>query len=324
MKNKGLILTLVTLTSLFVVGCENNSSPSFSSFDVFSTNDKQALINRVIYDYYQQKMSKSGFITIEQNEQIINVINDGINWERINSLLPYAQGPVKGISLENCSVSIIGISDSGAYVCSFNNTILPFSSSYQYDYSVSTYLNGEKASFYSLIIPLVWYKGEIQFISEAYLNGLLEISDINNQANVNNNDKIFNSYDESIPLMKITNDSRKDSEKLSELKIDYFTYISKTDCETITGQPLKLSDVHLIHDFGKIGEYQMVIMGCDNLLFTQPVWSDDLVFDAITISPFTRYEPSLYINHSFYSITDAFYEGLIDINSIKTIKESFR
>ena len=317
MKNKGLVLALVSLASLFTVGCGNSSS------NLLSINNKQSLINRIIFDYFQQKMFKSGFLTIEQNEQIINIVNDGVNWERINSLLPYAQGQIKGISLNDCSVSIIGKSNDGAYVCRFSNLILPSASGYQYDYSVSTYLDGEKVSFYSLVIPFVWYNGKIQFISEAYFNGLIQINEINNQSDINNNDKIFGYYDDSVPLMTIDIESQNDNEALSKLKDDYFAFISKTSCETITGQVLTPSDVHLLHDYGRIGDYPMIIMGCDNLQFKQSIWSDDLIFDDITISPFTRYEPSLYINHTFYSIKDAFDQGLIDINSIKTIKRKF-
>ena len=56
MKNKGLILTIISLTSLLNVGCDN-------SIPKDEPNSEQALYNRIILDYYEQRVANERYVT---------------------------------------------------------------------------------------------------------------------------------------------------------------------------------------------------------------------------------------------------------------------
>ena len=328
-------LSLVLLSTFFVVGCNNQNgvdnaaSNETNDDDSYIFEENQSLYNRIILDYYEQRLCKSGFVTEEENNCIINIINDGKTWSKINSRL----GGPREVDASRVAVSEIHLvidkkSDKGAFVCSFDSVICQFA---YLGYTsmrdtISSYVNGQKCIFGQSNLPMVWYQGLILDVCEAFELDLIEIEDLNdidlNYSLSVDNSKIHH-YDETSSTLTINRQYSPNNAYFSELKNDYFNYCTLNNLSTIDGRDLTVTDIHVFDIYLRTTNMSMLTVACDNMYAPSEIWSKNIVCGDFAIEPFNLYEPILYINHGFYSIGAAYDAGFIKTSDILTIKESF-
>ena len=171
--------------------------------------------------------------------------------------------------------------------------------------------------------PFVWFDGAVLLFNDAYNLGLISDEDIEYiKQNPFSNMK-SSSYDATVMPLQIKTIYYPNNEQFNQLRNDYCSFINTNSIETINGNRIVQSDVHIMDDFGEINGKRMLVMASDNLLIQNRAWSSNYVVDNLTIKPFNQYMPDIYINNSFYSISEAYENHLIDKNDLQTIIERF-
>ena len=333
MKRKLSIFSLLILPLMFLNGCNAFSNghesvkPSSSSLDSTSYSSQEdyekALYNRIILDYYEQKVLKSGTIT-KNGDLFYFQFNDGRVWRLGDGHLSQRSN----ITIDDIQIEeLVGKSDKGAYVFCISYQLFTYYYPYEYQIDTSAFIDGNQLLFENDFMPLVWYKGLLLYPAEAYSLGLITLNEINcyvDSLTHKGQDPAFSSYDSSIKPLEI--ESKYDIGSNAHLSIilnDYVTHLNNNNVTSFDNKPIDKNDVHIVDSFGIVNGKEVLSIVADNVALQCQTWSNSIVIDGISINPFYHYEPTIYYNHHFYSFSEASENGMLTKNDAELIVGKF-
>ena len=315
-KRKTLVISLLVLSSLLIVGC--NSLISKDSSDV-QYEESQELYNRIVEDYYEQRILKNGAI-IKYMTHIYNLVNDGESWGKANLFDPTPKMNKGPILTSDVSFNILNKNEKGAYICLFSsppglNALSP------YEQSSEIYVDGTLIVFPNAqVTPKVWYQGKVLFLNEAYALNIVSKEDIANSANSDyffKNDINYDSSNKSLIINKVY--SIIDKHYLSIQKDYYSSFVNK-ETPIVDNCSINHQDVHVIDSFGKINGKELLFVATDGVLDGRE-YVDTLEVGLMKITNYSYFEPMVYYNHSFQSLQSAYTSGTLNNDELKIISD---
>lgn len=311
MKRKFSIFSLLILPLILLNGCNAFSNghesvkPSSSSLDSTSYSSQEdyekALYNRIILDYYEQRINNQ------------KTKGSNMYFSEIYDEIP----ALSEIRLHY----IISKSKKGAYLVGFNQ-LGSFGRHYYFAYN-------ENSISFDFIRPFVWYDSKIFYLNDAFYSGLFSNEEINDCLNEMNNNslsandwllKSFSgiSYDESVEPLTNNNQTVDISSAFYQLREDTFTnYIAKS--ADFAGYNIVLDDIHVYQSFAKVKNVYAVNFSIDGIsppkyLYSpiQKQWNTSLVIGQTIIEPFQEDMPVVWINRNFYYLDNALNNDLIN------------
>lgn len=340
MKRKIVVSNLFLLLLYIITGCSNSlSSNDYNSvFDSKDCHDcityveNQSFFNRIILDYYEQKIANSGTV-IKNGEAISFLINNGIEWRlsMSGSDDEVVFQPQTDIKISDIQIyDIVGKNKKGVYIIRFNSRVCPQASGFLNDNSLM-FVNGSTLSFPNhQFIPMVWYQGAILFPSEAFQIGLVSIEEMCNclgssesPSSIIGINPLFSSYDENVKPIEIEKVFSLSQSNLAAIQNDYIDYLLQNSINTFDKTVLSSESVHLVDSFGKINDKEMFLIASDHVPIQSSLWKEDFVLGSTILHKFFYYEPTIYCNHSFYSLTEAYNQNILSNEEIEIIKNRF-
>ena len=340
-------LFFITIFSILVVGCSGfssfeqsepsqkpfehsfNDTSNYPSYDLPSFNNEtsdpvvkenQALLNRMMVDYYEQRIANS------------KTMSSNMYWSSVND--EQETRIAKDLTISYCFKP----NSFGAYMVGIDKKSI-----ITYDGESSFYsFNGVNIGYF-YEMPDVWYKGNILYLTDAYYYGIIDDNDLsiclqtmnhmlpNAQAEC----LLFNAnsqarYVDSITPLSINKESISSNNVGSQIKEDLYNQIIKNN-DNYKNYSIELNDIHIYQSFAKVNDAICVNFSIDGItppkhLITaiNKPWDNDLSFGETIIEKFQDNLPVVYQNRSFYPIDEAFQEGIINKNTALDLIKQYK
>lgn len=287
---------------MLLVNCSNNKI------------DKQSIYNRIITDYYEQRIKKQGLI--KQDNKFAESTLCTSNFNR-----------------SDIEINCIAFSNNDTYVFNVNDPFLNGSYDY-YKYGrgygcysfndIKTNLNIE-----GLRELEVWNKGKIYTLFEAIYGGIVSIDDFLSYSK----QKYYgvgytqNTMDEPIKYNRLYDDW---DIEFNDSKNGFVTTINDLFYKNFVVKQFKdksANDIHLYWSYGMTNyKYFLVLfvdgVGVMNTVDYDYFEADNYRFELSRMNSFKFYSPTMpyvYTQNSIYSMDYAFEHKIINIDDLKTI-----
>ena len=289
-----------------------NHNPS-SNQATYPYEENQSFYNRVIIDYYEQKVLRPNCVNKFFRKGLNNYDYSGVKMEGPDEYV------VRDFRLPSIKMLNYGKSSNGAYLFLFSDERYSANDGYTDAKDTKLVIDGNVFHIGWLYLPFVWYKGLILFFSEAYYIGLISKEEISRllleKREVYDG---FLSFDYFACPLNIVDRFEIDSETpLYELKNDYYQYLLSNGVSSIDDSGFSQNDVHIIEYYGKIGDKELVSVQVDNVAI-QNYWENDLVINEIR---FDKYQPLIHFNKQFYTIREAYESSVLNDEELVTMSE---
>lgn len=289
----------------------NHNAPS--NRETYPYEENQNFYNRVIMDYYEQKVLRPGCV----NKFFRKGLN---NYEYYNGVK--MEGPngyvTRDFRLPSIGMLNYGKSSNGAYLFLFSDERYSANDGYTDVKDIKLIIDGSVFHVNRLHLPFVWYKGLILFLSEAYYIGLISKEDIQRLLYEKIDEFGLILFDPFACPLSIKDRFEIDSKTpLYELKNDYYQYLSSSGVSSIDGSDFSQNDVHIIEYYGRIDGKEMVSVQTDNVAI-QNCWENNLVIDEIR---FDKYQPMIHFNKQFYTIREAYENNVLNNEELLEMSE---
>ena len=303
MKNKGLILTIIVLTSLLNVGCSRSDN-----------ENEQALYNRIILDYYEQRFCKQK--------------NKGMN------MYHHAPSLCLDVSLDEIAIEVIYSKlSNGAYIIAEHDKMHGISTGFMENYVYA--FNGEYGLYGDRYLPAdVWYKGNIYYLTDAFYEGIVSEDDIKDYLTKfyignDNPDYYFNGvfkYNHEVEPLKIETEITS-GQLLSQMRQTVLDIIDNEN--RFENLDIVLEDIHVFQSYAYLNGIAAVTFSIDGITpprflteIIEKKWDTAIAIGNTKIEPFQEYIPVVYISEGFHTIDEAYESyGLSENLSLKIIEQ---
>lgn len=269
--------------------------------------DNQSLINRIIIDYYEQRICNEKALSMNMYSSLKA---DSSQRKTIDDLeISYCFQPnSKGAYLVGVDKHLQLTWDTNAFFYSFNG----LNTGYYYE------------------MPDVWYKGNVLYMTDAYYYGLIDDNDITNCFATMKNTSLTSSqinllfgtssnayYDNNINPLDIERENLGVDNVCCQLREDLFDKRIKDNSE-YNDRNIALEDIHIYQSLAKVDNAICVNFSIDGI--TPPrnyinaidkKWDIDLVIDNILIEKFQDCLPVVWKDRCFYTVDEAYEKRVI-------------
>lgn len=298
-KNKVLLLSIAFLVCLPLVGCDYTSSQDVSSTaSSSSSKEEQAFYNRVIMDYYEQR--------IEQD----NTLNMYLyNFNKFAS--------ARSID-EICVYDLLKSNESGAHILNISAYNLPSFAGNVFYYA----FDGKTYEYINETPPDVYCNGKFYYLTDAYFMGIVSKNDILSAFDIALNDETLINrtfvYESDIKVKEKAFDHETFSNTL------FHSFAKELQTAFASDAVLKDRDVdensiHVYQHFSECKGCFCVNFSIDKIeksryLFEPMIkaWEDPLILEGKTIEPFRNTLPVVWANDAFHLIDEAISSKIID------------
>lgn len=290
-KNKISLLSIAVLVCLPLVGCDSSNSQSISSSASSFNEDEQAFYNRVILDYYEQRI-----------EQI-----DTLNMYLYN----FEKSAVTRSINEICVYDLLESKESGAHILNVSAYSLPTFAGNVFFYA----FDGKTFEYINETPPDVYYKGNFYYLTDAYFLGIIDKSDVISAFDIAFNDEtLINrtyAYVNTIEPKEKTADQASFSDALLQsFRTELLSTVNNDD--SLKDKNINEENMHVYQHFSESDGCYCVNFSIDNInqsrYLIEPInkkWEDSLILKDRTIEPFKDTYPVVWVNDAFYSIDEA-------------------
>lgn len=276
---------------------------SCASSVVENIQEDQSLYNRIIKDYYEQRLTNAKTMGL-------------------NMYSPNYSASISEIKLEEVDLSfIMSKTNCGAYLVGVENSLNTWGEMFYYGFNDSFTAN-------QIRIPDVWYNGKIYYLTDAFYQGIISQEEVSQCLNkvgdiwqykdefiVKEDENIR--FDENVNTLEVKKEDFTNS-LLNKIREDFYRKEIENN-PFYNDYEIVLDDIHIFQSFGQINEAACVNFSIDGI--TQPnyacnviskEWNNNLVFDDIEIERFQDEIPVVWVDRDFYPIDEAFNKNKID------------
>lgn len=301
------ILFLPFLVCFSLTGCKQSADNSSNVNDSDGSNieDNQSLYNRIILDYYDQRVAR-------ENTYENNVYNDFPNSARYYGSYNNHRPQVENLIID----AILKKTEKGAYFVAIDlfNNMDTYHNKYDSVSRVNLYYaDGKPINYPYNCSPYdVWFEGNIYYPLDAVFLNIITIEDLSSISL--DEARIVNAvYDSSVPALSADNYNTAKT----EIRIcqDFFTKIVKNH-PVLSHYCKDASTIHIVETFASFDNVVFPEFGIDNYGIVPyyslcDSWDNDLNIGGTIVSPLNSYLPLIWANGEFINIDSAFNKGLI-------------
>lgn len=297
MKKRVIISLFFPIISCLLIGCNISNNNSFSTSNDSLEREKQAFYNRVILDYYEQRIAPDNAINMYLHR-----------FEKVIKEHP----ELSKLSIDKITIyDLLEAKESGAHILNVSAYSLPTYAGnvfyYAFDGNQYEYINAT---------PLdVYYKGEFYYLTDAYFLGLISKDDVLSALSIPfNGDTIINEahfYDDKVDAKEKEDDQEDFSNTLLQTFRNELSKVIDND-NLLKDKNVSLNDIHVYQHFSESDGCYCVNFSIDNInpsrYLIEPInkkWEDSLILKDRTIEPFKDTYPVVWVNDTFYSIDEA-------------------
>lgn len=314
--NKKIGALIALFLSFTLIGCQTISSSSQNSegstISSGSQNpidpiEAQALYNRMLLDYHKKIISKEKNLGTEMyalGKYPTDLSNRSVNDLKLNFI--YSKTP------------------NGAYIVGILNSFYTWGDMFYYAFNGKSYCTPMPA-------PMVWFEGEIHYITDAYYLGIIDekivcdtLSDFTNESIFYTRKKLLVTesenvkYDDSIEPLEVKKSFLTENSIFEKIKKDFIDSFVVGN-EELSSYEILEEDIHVFQSFAKVGDAVCVNYSIDGITppryvcnVVEKKWETDFEIDGTVIKKFQEKMPVVWVKSCFYPIDEAYSSGVIN------------